>query len=119
MPMTVFNVRALASLVTVTGNAISKRLNQVLAALVNNMEEPQDEELSSAIEEAVNALLDSISDVEGLNSLMLLLLECFVGSSQEIPHNVQVPANCSARSVKRVAWMTLYIVSTGSGNLFL
>lgn len=73
-PMTVFNARALASLVTVAGNALSKRLTQVLGSLVNNMEEPQDEELSSAIEEAINALLGSISDAEGLNSLMLLLL---------------------------------------------
>lgn len=73
-PMTVFNARALASLVTVAGNALSKRLTQVLGALVSNMEEPQDEELSSAIEEAINALLCSISDAEGLNSLMLLLL---------------------------------------------
>lgn len=73
-PMTVFNARALASLVTVAGNALSKCLTQVLGALVNNMEEPQGEELSSTIKEAVSALHGSISGVEGLNMLILLFL---------------------------------------------
>ena len=76
-PMTVFNARALASLVTVAGNALSKRLSVVLTALVKIMEstdDSMDEELRNAVDEAVQALLSSISDVEGLNTLMLLLL---------------------------------------------
>ena len=76
-PMTVFNARALASLVTVAGNALSKRLSVVLTALVKIMEstdDTMDEELRNAVDEAVQALLSSISDVEGLNTLMLLLL---------------------------------------------
>jgi len=75
--MTVFNARALASLVTVAGNALSKRLSVVLTALVKIMEstdDSMDEELRNAVDEAVQALLSSISDVEGLNNLMLLLL---------------------------------------------
>jgi hypothetical protein len=75
--MTVFNARALASLVTVAGNALSKRLSVVLTALVKIMEstdDSMDEELRNAVDEAVQALLSSISDVEGLNTLMLLLL---------------------------------------------
>jgi hypothetical protein len=75
--MTVFNARALASLVTVAGNALSKRLTVVLTALVKVMEstdDSTDEELRIAVDEAVLALLGSISDVEGLNTLMLLLL---------------------------------------------
>lgn len=75
--MTVFNARALASLVTVAGNALSKRLTVVLTALVKiteSTDDPTDEELRTAVEEAVQALLTSISDVEGLNTLMLLLL---------------------------------------------
>jgi len=75
--MTVFNARALASLVTVAGNALSKRLSVVLTALVKIMEstdDTMDEELRNAVDEAVLALLSSISDVEGLNTLMLLLL---------------------------------------------
>ncbi|KAJ8595557.1 ARM repeat-containing protein [Rhizopogon salebrosus TDB-379] len=73
-PMTVFNARALASLVTVAGNALSKRLNVILGALVKVLEDEGDEELRSAIDEALRALLASIQDPEGLNTLMLLLL---------------------------------------------
>ena len=75
--MTVFNARALASLVTVAGNALSKRLTVVLTALVKITESTDDstnDELRTSVDEAVQALLSSISDVEGLNTLMLLLL---------------------------------------------
>lgn len=75
--MTVFNARALASLVTVAGSALSKRLTVVLTALVKITESTDDateDELRTAVDEAVQALLISISDAEGLNTLMLLLL---------------------------------------------
>lgn len=76
--MTAFNARALASLVTVAGNALSKRLAIVLTALVKVTEssttDSVDEELRVAVDEATVALLSSISDPEGLSSLMLLLL---------------------------------------------
>lgn len=76
--MTAFNARALASLVTVAGNALSKRLAIVLTALVKVTEssttDSVDEELRVAVDEATVALLSSISDPEGLNLLMLLLL---------------------------------------------
>lgn len=73
--MSVFNARALASLVTVAGNALSKRLTQVLGALVNFTETKNDEELEEALDEAIRALLRSIADAEGLNTLMMLLLD--------------------------------------------
>lgn len=75
--MTVFNARALASLVTVAGSALSKRLAVVLTALVKiteSADDSTDDELRTAVGEAVRALLISISDAEGLNTLMLLLL---------------------------------------------
>jgi hypothetical protein len=75
--MTVFNARALASLVTVAGSALSKRLTVVLTALVKiteSTDDSTDDELCTAVDEAVRALLSSISDAEGLNTLMLLLL---------------------------------------------
>jgi hypothetical protein len=75
--MTVFNAHALASLVTVAGTALSKRLTVILNPLVKeleNLERTEDEELKSALNEATEALLASISDLEGLNTLMLLLL---------------------------------------------
>ncbi|KAH8110478.1 ARM repeat-containing protein [Phellopilus nigrolimitatus] len=74
-PMTVFNARALSSLVTVAGNALSKRLTLVLGPLVTFMEGHNDEELDEALDETLKALLGSISDAEGLNTLMLLLLD--------------------------------------------
>lgn len=72
--MTVFNARALAALVTVAGNALSKRLTVILGAFVKVIEEEKDEELLSAVDEALHALLASINDAEGLNTLMMILL---------------------------------------------
>ncbi|ESK85788.1 translational activator [Moniliophthora roreri MCA 2997] len=73
-PMTVFNARALAALVTVAGNALSKRLIAILNALVKVVEENEDEELKEAVDEALRALLGSVNDAEGLNTLMMTLL---------------------------------------------
>ena len=90
-PMTVFNARALASLVTVAGNALSKRLNVILGALLKVLEDEKDEELRSAIDEAVRALLASIQDLEGLNTLMLLLLGWSVASAAQAPRILRPP----------------------------
>jgi hypothetical protein len=76
--MSVFNARALASLVTVAGNALSKRLTVILNALVKVLEDEKEEELLTALDEALRALLGSIEDPEGLNTLMLLLLGWYV-----------------------------------------
>lgn len=72
--MTVFNARALASLVTVAGNALSRRLNVILTALVKVMEGSPNEELAEAVDEAIRAIMSSVSDAEGLNTLMMLLI---------------------------------------------
>ncbi|KAJ6518743.1 armadillo-type protein [Mycena sanguinolenta] len=74
IPMTLFNARALAALVTVAGGALTRRLSVILSALVKVVEEDEDEELQMAVDEAIRALLASISDAEGLNTLMMLLL---------------------------------------------
>ncbi|KAJ8518630.1 hypothetical protein ONZ45_g4322 [Pleurotus djamor] len=74
IPMTVFNARALASLVTVAGNALSKRLTAILNAVVKTMEDGGEEELVDAVDEAIRALFASINDAEGLNTLMMILL---------------------------------------------
>ncbi|CAE6418409.1 unnamed protein product [Rhizoctonia solani] len=73
-PITISNARAMASLVTVAGNALSKRLTQILTALVKSLEAEEDEETREAVKEATTALLGSISDAEGLNTLMMLLI---------------------------------------------
>ena len=79
--MSAFNARALASLVSVAGSALSRRLTPILNALVK-MHEGQgiqeDEELKEAVDEAIRSLMASVCDAEGLNSLMLTLLEWYV-----------------------------------------
>ena len=73
--MTVFNARALASLVTVAGNALSRRLTVILNSLVKvESEDEIDDEPRSAVDEAISALFSSIDDPEGLNTVMMLLL---------------------------------------------
>lgn len=72
--MTAFNARALASLVTVAGSALSRRLNVIMNAVVQVLEGDKDEELQSALDEAIEALLASIGDAEGLNTLMMMLI---------------------------------------------
>jgi hypothetical protein len=83
--MSVFNARALATLVTVAGSALSKRLTIILNALVKEEEalSSDQEELQEAIVEAEEALLEAIEDPEGLNTLMLLLLGWCVYLSTE------------------------------------
>ena len=72
--MTEFNVRALGTLVTVAGNALSKRLTQVLTSLVACLENCEGA-LASATDDTLRALLGSISDAEGLNTLMIVLFD--------------------------------------------
>jgi len=74
-PMTLFNAHALGSLVTMAGNALSRKLTVVVGALVQELETTTDEELGDAVNETLETLLRSIVDAEGLNTLMLLLLE--------------------------------------------
>jgi len=73
--MTLFNAHALGSLVTVAGNALSRKLTVIVGALVQELETTTDEELGDAVKETLETLLGSIVDAEGLNTLMLLLLE--------------------------------------------
>lgn len=93
IPMTVFNARALASLVSVAGSALSRRLTVILGTLVKVMETQeleQDEELKSAVDEALQALLESISDAEGLNTLMLLLLGWYAMFSSHLGPSIDI-----------------------------
>jgi hypothetical protein len=72
--MSVFNARALASLVTVAGNALSRRLTVILNSLVKVSEDNIDEELREAVDEATHALFSSVNDAEGLNTVMMILI---------------------------------------------
>jgi len=58
-------------------NALSRRLTVILNSLVKVIEDEIDDELREAVDEAINALFSSISDPEGLNTLMMLLLDWY------------------------------------------
>lgn len=72
--MTLFNCRALSSLVTVAGNALSRRLTVILGALVKASEDTRDEELQAALDETIRSVFKSVGDAEGLNTLMMVLI---------------------------------------------
>jgi hypothetical protein len=77
LPMSIFNANALASLVSVAGNALSKRLTVIITALAKMSESLRvsaDDDLQVAIDEALRVLMSSVDDAEGLNTLMLTLL---------------------------------------------
>lgn len=62
---------------TVAGNALSKRLTQVLTSLVVSIENCEEGPLAIAINETLRALVGSISDAEGLNTLMIVLFDWY------------------------------------------
>ncbi|TFK50812.1 ARM repeat-containing protein [Heliocybe sulcata] len=116
-PMSLFNARALASLVTVAGNALSKRLTVILNSLVKELESNPDDELREAIDEALRSLLASVSDPEGLNTLMLHLLGwCKSDSGQRRASGLRVFATfCEVSdlddSLYRIDWIRQLVSS--------
>lgn len=77
-PITAFNARALGALVQVAGSALSRRIPQVLGSLVKSLEEQKDEEVRTELQSAIEALLRSVEDSEGLHSLQMTLLSWWV-----------------------------------------
>lgn len=73
-PITSFNARALAVLVRVAGSALNRRLSSILNALSKALDTEKDETIHADLQAAVEALLGSVSDVDGLHQTMLLLL---------------------------------------------
>lgn len=74
-PITAFNARALASLASVAGTALNKRLNVVLEAISSTLESGTSEDVAESIDEATHAIMGAIEDTEGLHVLMTQLLE--------------------------------------------
>jgi hypothetical protein len=60
--------------VTVAGEALSKRLSSVLKPLVKSMENEKDDQIKTEVQTAIRALLSSIEDEEGMETLQMLLL---------------------------------------------
>lgn len=59
---------------TVAGEALSKRLSSVLKPLVKSMENEKDDQITAEVQTAIRALLSSIEDEEGMETLQTLLL---------------------------------------------
>lgn len=59
---------------TVAGEALSKRLSSVLKPLVKSMENEKDGQVKTEVQTAIRALLSSIEDEEGMETLQMLLL---------------------------------------------
>lgn len=110
IPMTIFNARALASLVTVAGNALSRRLTVILNSLVKVSEDEIEDELRSAVDEAVNALFSSIDDAEGLNTVMMLLIGWYALLYIYILSNLICARSKNNSSRRRVTACNLFAV---------
>ncbi|PWN28930.1 ARM repeat-containing protein [Jaminaea rosea] len=81
-PISAFNARALGNLVAVAGNAINRRLSQILGALATAMDAEEDEDTREALQEAVDAVLKAVNNFEALHQLMMLLLS-WVGDAAD------------------------------------
>ncbi|OBZ91073.1 Translational activator gcn1 [Choanephora cucurbitarum] len=75
VPISAFNARALASLVTVAGPALNKRLIAILDALIETLMAEEDEETIQALKATTEAFLLSVDDEDGLHTLIVTLME--------------------------------------------
>lgn len=73
-PISAFNAKALASLSRVAGTAMNRRLPNVINSLMDNIINAKDEELSRELEEAMDTVIQSIDEYDGLNTVMNVLL---------------------------------------------
>jgi hypothetical protein len=62
----------------VAGSALNKRLDTVLGALVKSLEREKSEEVLEALNDAIESLLASVEDDEGIHQLEMLLIGWYV-----------------------------------------
>jgi len=72
-PITAFNARALGSLISVAGEALTRKLNVIIPALMNGLE--QEDDAQDDIRETLKIALSSVDDEDGIMALIELLLE--------------------------------------------
>ena len=73
-PITSFNAKALASLSTVAGPAMTRRLPNILNSLMDNIISCKDDELRADLESSFDTVILSIDEFDGLNTAMSVLL---------------------------------------------
>ena len=73
-PISAFNARALASLASVAGSAMTRRLSKILESLLDNIVECKDEERLEALDAAFDSVILSVDEYDGLNTSMSIML---------------------------------------------
>ncbi|KAG9228586.1 putative translational activator GCN1 [Amylocarpus encephaloides] len=73
-PISSFNAKALASLSTVAGSAITRRLPNILNSLMDNIILCKDDELLADLNASFDTVLLSVDEFDGLNTSMNILL---------------------------------------------
>ena len=73
-PITTFNAKALASLAEVAGPAMTRRLPAIINNLMENIVAAKTPELKSDLDTALDAVLTSVDEFDGLNTTMSVML---------------------------------------------
>ena len=73
-PISSFNAKALASLSTVAGSAMTRRLPSILNSLMDNIVSCKDDELRADLDSSFDTVILSIDEFDGLNTAMSVLL---------------------------------------------
>lgn len=73
-PISAFNARALASLASVAGSAMTRRLSNILNSLMDNIVSCKDDERLQDLDAAFDAVLQSVDEYDGLNTAMSVML---------------------------------------------
>lgn len=74
-PISSFNAKALASLSKVAGPAMNRRLPGIINALMDNIIACKDAELREELDQSFDAVILSIDEFDGLNTVMNVLLQ--------------------------------------------
>ncbi|KAK4931831.1 translational activator of GCN4 [Elasticomyces elasticus] len=69
-PISAFNARALASLAQVASSAMTRRLPNILNALMDNIVVCKDDSLRGELDVALDTILVSVDEFDGLNTMM-------------------------------------------------
>jgi hypothetical protein len=73
-PISAFNAKALASLTTVAGSAMTRRLPSILNSLMDNIISCKDDDLRADLDASFDTVILSIDEFDGLNTAMSVLL---------------------------------------------
>ena len=73
-PITAFNAKALASLASVGGSSMTRRLPMVLNTLADNLISTPSPEMKVELDTAFDSILSSVDEFDGLNTAMSVML---------------------------------------------